>query len=223
MLLSAAVMIWVIPQPFSRIILLSLIFSGYYDRLDLSKTTRSALMLGLYYVSILLNMTMLRGDIILNGALVSMAGLSLSEGRWMLYMTLPTLGYLLLGVVLFRILFRDALKGFAPRAAPWSLRPAAVGTGQAEPCFHIAHGDPLGHGRPARPVRHVGGHRGHGADVPPRTAAPAGFALGERKAAGIPHGRICHRGDFEGLRRGRQDFSPCSYPCSRFGFPCPMC
>lgn len=116
MLLSAAVMIWVIPQPFSRIILLSLIFSGYYDRLDLSKTTRSALMLGLYYVSILLNMTMLRGDIILNGALVSMAGLSLSEGRWMLYMTLPTLGYLLLGVVLFRILFRDALKGFAPRA-----------------------------------------------------------------------------------------------------------
>lgn len=112
MVLSAAAMVFVIPQPFSRIILLSLIFRDYFDTLELKGSVRSALMLGLYFFSILINMAMFRGDIILNGALVSMSGLSLDEGQWVRYMALPTLGYLLLAIVLYRLLFGGALKAF---------------------------------------------------------------------------------------------------------------
>lgn len=66
-------MMFLIPQPFSRIIILSLIYREYFARINLSEPLRTALLFGLYYFSILINMSMIRGDIILM-SLSSMAG-----------------------------------------------------------------------------------------------------------------------------------------------------
>ncbi|NCB63494.1 MAG: hypothetical protein EOM52_07745 [Clostridia bacterium] len=118
MLLSAAVMIFIIPQPFSRIILLSLIFQNYFDRVKLDAPLRAALLFALYFFSILINMTTLRGDIILNGALLSMGGVSLDEGGWMAYMAVPTLAYLLLAVLLYCFVFRKLLSAYRPAPPP---------------------------------------------------------------------------------------------------------
>ncbi len=114
MVLSAFVMAFIIPQPFSRIILLSLIYDNYLTRMGLEHERKAALMLGLYLVSILVNMTMIRGDIILNNALLTMSGVAMSEGTWMTYMTVPTLLYLVLALGLYFVLFRVPLQESRP-------------------------------------------------------------------------------------------------------------
>ena len=110
--LSAAVMVFIIPQPFSRIIILSLIYRQFFGKIELPEQTRSALMLGLYYFTVILNMGMGRGDIILNGALVSMAGQSVGEGAWIKLMLLPTLAFTATAAILFLLLFRRQLRAF---------------------------------------------------------------------------------------------------------------
>lgn len=117
LLASAAVSMFIIPQPFSRIIILSLIYREYFAKIKLSETLSAVLMLGLYVFSVLINMTMIRGDIILNGALTSMAGQAVSEGTWISYMAVPTLGYLLAMVVVFWALFHRQMSTF-PKALP---------------------------------------------------------------------------------------------------------
>ena len=125
MLLAILVMIFIIPQPFSRIILLSLIFADYFDKMQMEQSLRAVLMLGLYFFSVLMNMTVLRGDIILNSALLSMSGLAISEGQWMAYMALPTVVFLSLAVALYCLVFRKTLGLYhtAATVGP-SVRPA---------------------------------------------------------------------------------------------------
>ncbi len=118
MALSAFLMIFIIPQPFSRIIILALIFKGYFDKIELSDQTRSALLFGLFTYSAFLNMMLRRGDIILNSALLSMGGMSLSETAWARYMALPTLVFVLLTTLLFLLVFRQELAGYQPAASP---------------------------------------------------------------------------------------------------------
>lgn len=91
LILSAAVSMFIIPQPFSRIIILSLIYREYFTKINLPESLSAVLMLGLYVFSVLINMSMTRGDIILNGSLTSMAGQTVGEGAWVAYMAVPTL------------------------------------------------------------------------------------------------------------------------------------
>ncbi len=117
MLLLVFIMIFVIPQPFSRIIVLSLIYRRFFQRSGLSEQTQQVLMLGLYIFTVTLNMLFIRGDIILNNALLAMGGVSMTEGAWMTYMSVPTLVLCLAVVVLYRVLFRRALTGIRITAA----------------------------------------------------------------------------------------------------------
>lgn len=109
MALSAFLMIFIIPQPFSRIIVLSLIFKGYFDKISLDSSTRCVLLFGLFAYSALLNMMMLRGDIILNNALLTMGGVPMTERTWTAYMAPPTLVLVLLSTGLFLVVFRKEL------------------------------------------------------------------------------------------------------------------
>lgn len=116
MLLLPLVMILIIPQPFSRVIILSLLYERYFDRLELEDTIRRPLMFGVYAFSIGVNMMFLRGDIILNGALLSISGVSLSEGDWIGHMAVPGLVLMVLLAALFALVFRAPLGRF-PRGA----------------------------------------------------------------------------------------------------------
>lgn len=123
MLVLPLVMILIIPQPFSRVIILSLLYERYFDRLDLPEAIRRPLMFGVYAFSIGVNMMFLRGDIILNGALLSISGVSLSEGEWIRYMALPSLILVLALAALFGLVFRDALRQFPRGGTPVSRSP----------------------------------------------------------------------------------------------------
>jgi len=116
MVLSAFVMIFIIPQPFSRIIILSSIYASYFDTLECvqrEKALKPILMAALFILSVLTNMLLLRGDIILNNALLTMGGISMSEGAWMRYMTVPTAAFLSLATALFYLLFRKELTQYS--------------------------------------------------------------------------------------------------------------
>ncbi len=125
LLTSSMAGVLVIPQPYSRIIVLSLIYRGYFDGMGLSKELSAALMCGLYYFSVLVNAVMIRGDMVLNGALISMAGQSVGEALWMGYMTVPTLVFILLSALLYRFLFRKVLATF-PTGRPGPSAPVEL-------------------------------------------------------------------------------------------------
>ena len=125
MILSAAVMIFVIPQPISRVIILGGIFAGYFERAGLSPQLRAALMSALFVFIMILNMSMIRGDLILNPTVMAMAGMEISEGEWIRSMMVPTLIYLAIFTLIYLLLFRRLLRTYRP-APPASERPAPL-------------------------------------------------------------------------------------------------
>jgi len=101
-LLFNILMIFVIPQPFSRIIILSSIFKTFFDKLKLDEEQSSVWLLALYICNVIINMSMLRGDIVLNSSLLSMAEVtSIGEVTWIEYMLAPTLVYIALALILY--------------------------------------------------------------------------------------------------------------------------
>ncbi|MDL2294511.1 anion permease [Ruminococcaceae bacterium OttesenSCG-928-D13] len=109
MLLLSFAMCFIIPQPFSRIILIGLIFANFFKKLELTEAQRSVWMLALFIISVIVNMSMIRGDIILNNALLSMAGVAVSEGTWLQYLFVPTMAYLLLALGLYWLMNRKTI------------------------------------------------------------------------------------------------------------------
>jgi di/tricarboxylate transporter len=124
--LLAFLMIFVIPQPFSRVIILAHIFSRYYDKLKLPKEVREPLLFAVFLFSMFINMTMIRGDIILNNALIAMSGQPMGELTWMKIMFLPTILYCFIGLMLFGFIFHHALVSYQTISASF---PHKVHTG----------------------------------------------------------------------------------------------
>lgn len=110
-------MIWIIPQPFARIIILLQLYQTLFQAWGFSKKSRQILCLGIVHSSIIINCAFLRGDIILNYALVSTSGFPLTEKIWTDWMLLPTIVLYIAGVVLFFLVFRKDLAEIAPLIA----------------------------------------------------------------------------------------------------------
>lgn len=122
MLLVNFAMIFIIPQPFSRIILVAVIYDCFFSQIGLPSDQRRPLMLCLHISAILVNMSFLRGDIILNNALPTISGIPLSEWEWMYCMAVPSLIFAALGTAAFRLVFRHELQVF-PVVSPIQQRP----------------------------------------------------------------------------------------------------
>ena len=105
-------MIFVIPQPFSRIIILAIIINEYFERIKLEEKTKEAVMFWLHASSVFINMTFIRGDIILNNALLNIADISINESTWMSYMFVPSLIFYAISVLGFVIVFRKELNKY---------------------------------------------------------------------------------------------------------------
>ena len=118
MILSALVMIFVIPQPFSRVIVLAGLFGGFFDQAGFGESLKRTLFTGLFTCCILVNCALPRGDIILNGFLPGLSGQTIPDGTWITYMLLPTALYLLVSLVLFRLVFRRELADYRPAPRP---------------------------------------------------------------------------------------------------------
>ncbi|MBS7526738.1 anion permease [Fusibacter paucivorans] len=114
--LLAFIMIFVIPQPFSRVIILSHIFYQYFNKMQLDKGVQNVLMFAVFLFSMFINMTMIRGDIILNNALLTMSNQPITELTWIKWMALPSLIYCILALLLFSKIFHNELLSYQHKA-----------------------------------------------------------------------------------------------------------
>lgn len=106
----ALILIFVIPQPFARVIILSSIYYEYFTRLNLDKRMKELLLFAVFSFTVSVNMLFIRGDIILNNALLIIGEMEISGTVWAKYMTVPTTIFCLLCAVLFLAIFNKELK-----------------------------------------------------------------------------------------------------------------
>src|SRR6056297_826083 len=106
------IMIFVIPQPFSRIIILSIIIREYFRGISLDDKSQSTLMFWLHTSSVFINMTMIKGDLILNNALLNIANINLTEATWIKYMAVPALIFYFISAAGFIFTFNKDLKKY---------------------------------------------------------------------------------------------------------------
>lgn len=114
MLIIATILVFIIPQPYSRVIILSFMYYEYFTSINLKKDTKEVFMFAIFAFSLLAQMLTKRGDIVLNNGLLAVAGVSLTEFGWMKYLTIPGIFMAILAVYLFSIAFRKELVEFEP-------------------------------------------------------------------------------------------------------------
>lgn len=102
---------YVIPQPLARLIIIANIISIHLKRTNADKEVRDVMMFAVFVFYVIVNMSSLDADIILNTSSVGFAGLDLTSGDWFRYMALPTVGYGAAVVGLFSCVFKKQMIG----------------------------------------------------------------------------------------------------------------
>lgn len=103
-------LMFIIPQPFSRVILLASIYSKFLEDKDIDNKTKQILILSIFVASTAVSMFVLNGDIILNYSIFQAANTSMSSNQWIRYMSLPTLFTTILIYVSYVLTWRKNLK-----------------------------------------------------------------------------------------------------------------
>lgn len=114
LLLSAVMLvalIYAIPQPLARLIIIADILKAYLDKTDADKNTKSVLLYGVFFLYIFVNMLTMNADIILNTTSVAVAGLTMSDTGWMRYMSVPSFFYTIAALAVFCFVFRKNIRG----------------------------------------------------------------------------------------------------------------
>lgn len=121
-ILCNIVLIFVIPQPFARIILLAFVIGEYLDDVCPDPDLREILMFAAYLFSMSANMMFLRGDIIMNNAVLSFAQIEMPEQAWALDMMVPSALLILAELGLLVLIYRKKLCRAAFQAPDQNIR-----------------------------------------------------------------------------------------------------
>lgn len=105
-------MIFIIPQPFSRVIIIAMIFLAYFERINLRHETKEIMLFWIYVSSALINMIIIRGDIILNNALITIANHTINESVWIKYMSIPSIMMYIIAAMGFAYTFKNHIWEF---------------------------------------------------------------------------------------------------------------
>ncbi|WIV10426.1 SLC13 family permease [Proteiniborus sp. MB09-C3] len=107
--ITQLVMIFVIPQPFSRIIIIAMIFKSFLNKIKVDNSLEEVLLFGVFAFSVIVNLMFKRGDIIISTALTTIGNIQISEIQWIQYMTVPTTILCLLCIILYIFIFKKEL------------------------------------------------------------------------------------------------------------------
>lgn len=111
--LFGIVLIFIIPQPFSRVILLSSIYQAFINNRTDSNDTREVLLFSIFVASTTTSMLFINGDIILNYSVLQFGSVQISAREWLAAMFLPSLAANIIVFFSFVFLFKSKLnKGF---------------------------------------------------------------------------------------------------------------
>ena len=110
----ALVMIFMVPQPFCRLIMLAMIIREYCDGIKIEGKLKELLLLMVFLISMITNTLILKGDIIMNAAVVNLSGIDIGEAQWFRLLAAPGIGMLTATIVVFLFVYRKELRGYSP-------------------------------------------------------------------------------------------------------------
>lgn len=102
--------IYIIPQPLARLIVLATIYRNYLAKTDAPERTKSLILFSVFVFYLIINMSLLDADIILNPAAAAFAGVSISNVEWMFFMGPPTLIFGAGALGLLYLIFRKDIR-----------------------------------------------------------------------------------------------------------------
>lgn len=103
-------LIFVIPQPFPRIILLASIYINFLKNLKVDKEEKSVLVFSVFVASTVTSLMFLNGDVIINYSALKFGGISMSYIEWAKNMALPSLIATIIIAWAFIMIFKKNLK-----------------------------------------------------------------------------------------------------------------
>ena len=104
-------LIFVIPQPFPRVILLASIYFNFLNKSDVAADAKKVLLFSIFVASTVTSMMFLNGDIIINYAVMKLGGVTFTGTEWIQYMTIPTFITAVIVAASFAYVFKDDLNG----------------------------------------------------------------------------------------------------------------
>lgn len=108
--LLCTILIFFIPHPFPRVILLSSIYLIFLQDQPIDGECKSILLFSITSAATVTSLMFISGDIMANYAAMGFGNISISYLSWIKYMTLPTVATVILAALTFISVFRKALK-----------------------------------------------------------------------------------------------------------------
>lgn len=105
------VLIFAIPQPFPRVVLLAAIYINFLRERPENEERKKVLLFSIFVAATVTSLMFVNGDVIVNCAAVEFGDLELSFASWARYMTVPTMIASALTALLFIAVFRRELQG----------------------------------------------------------------------------------------------------------------
>jgi di/tricarboxylate transporter len=105
----SALLIFIIPQPFPRVVLMAAIYIDFLEKFEITKNEKSVLLFSIFAATTVTSLLFLNGDVTANYAALGFAGVSISYTEYIKYMLPPTVAASVLVLVIFRITFRKEL------------------------------------------------------------------------------------------------------------------
>lgn len=110
----AFIMVFMVPQPFCRLIMLAMIIREYCDGIEMDRKLKELLLLMVFIISMITNTFILKGDIIMNAAVVNLSGIDIGEAQWFKLLAAPGIGMLTATVAVFLLVYRNELREYSP-------------------------------------------------------------------------------------------------------------
>ncbi len=110
----AFIMIYLIPQPFSRLLIHAMIIREYLEGIDSKPKLKELLLFLVFLISLIVDSLVLKGDLIINIGFINSSGLHFTDWVWSKYLTIPGLGMLLLTLITIVILHGKTLAEYIP-------------------------------------------------------------------------------------------------------------
>ncbi len=103
------ILIFLIPQPFPRVILLATIYLDFLKKTNVGSEVKKILVFSVFVASSVTSLMFLNGDVIINYSAMKFGGINLTYAQWATYMTIPTLITTVIIAIVFIFVFKKKL------------------------------------------------------------------------------------------------------------------
>lgn len=110
-------LIFIIPQPFPRVVLLAAIYMGFLQAKEVNEEMKKIMIFPIFVAATITSLLFLNGDVIANYAALGFAQVEMDFFTWMKYMTIPTLAVSVLVMCTFILTFKKNLSQKFERAS----------------------------------------------------------------------------------------------------------